>query len=112
MRFFPAKFAFDHGSFPRVHETHEKPMTATDSLEEMLHVTLRRDEAIVLQSFLARELWRPEPGALQNSFGHPAEEYALEGLLHALIPKLIETGGPGGDALHRAALDHLMARFR
>lgn len=87
-------------------------MNITGDLDETIQVTLRRDEAIVLQAFLARELWRAEPGPLQQGFGHPGEELACEGLLHALVPKLIETGGPDGDALYRAALDHLTARFR
>jgi len=81
-------------------------------LDETIQIALRRDEAIVLQAFLAREIWRPEPGNLQRCFEHPAEEYALEGLLHALVPRLIETVGPDGEALQRAAVEHLMARFR
>jgi len=88
---------------------HMKPSYDFDA---KLRITLRRDEAIVLQSFLARELWRSEPGGLQASFGHPAEEHSLEGLLQELIPQLTETGGPDGDALYEAATKHLMSRFR
>lgn len=87
-------------------------MNPASDLDETIQIALRRDEAIVLQAFLARELWRAEPGNLQRCFGHPAEEYALEGLLHELAPRLTETGGPDGEALLRAAVEHLMARFR
>ena len=87
-------------------------MDPLSELNDYVRITLRRDEAIVLQFFLARELGRSEAGKLQASFAHPAEELSVEGLLHELGPRLPETGGPDGDALHKAAIEHLMARFR
>ena len=87
-------------------------MEPADDLDAYLKITLRRDEAIVLQAFLARELMRSEPGRLHALCAHPAEELSLEGLLHELIPHLTETGGPGGDALYEAAVKHLIARFQ
>ena len=80
--------------------------------DEKIPITLRLDEAIVLQVFLLRELWRSEPGSLQSSFEHPAEADSLEGLLQELIRTLPETGGPRGDPLYAAAIEHLAARFR
>ena len=74
--------------------------------------TLRRDEAIVSQFFLARELGRSDAGSLKARCAHPADELSLEGLLRELDPRLPETGGPDGDALHKAAIEHLVARFQ
>jgi hypothetical protein len=87
-------------------------MDPLNALNTYIQIKLRRDEAIVLQIFLARELWRSEAGNLQASFAHPAEELSLEGLLHELDPRLPETGGPDRDALHKAEIEHLTARFR
>ena len=84
-------------------------MNQAIDLNTYIQIKLRRDEAIVLQFFLAREL---EAGSLKASYAHPAEELSLEGLSQELIPHLTETGGPDGDALHRAAIEHLMARFQ
>ena len=45
---------------------HMKPSYDFDA---KLRITLRRDEAIVLQSFLAREILRSEPGVCKRASG-------------------------------------------
>jgi hypothetical protein len=87
-----------------------KSMKSPNDLNEWIQFTLRRDEVIVLQFFLARELGRSDANSLR--FAHRAEELSLEGLLHELDPRLPETGGPDGDAIYKAAIEHLMARFQ
>ena len=85
-------------------------MTPDHDFDAPVRLTLKRDEAIVLQWYLTRELWRAAPGGLQASFTHAAEAHGLEALLQELIPPLVDTGGPDADAIHRAACDHLLAR--
>ena len=87
-------------------------MKGAYDFDATIAIKLRRDEAIVLQGYLVRELWRSDPGGLQSSITHPAEAHSLEGLLQELIQPLIDTGGPDSDAIHAAAVEHLMARFQ
>jgi hypothetical protein len=83
-----------------------------DALDERILVKLQRDEAIVMYWYLTRELLRDGAKRLKPTFASPAEELALEGLMHELSPTLSGPATPEYDVEHEAALEHLSARFR
>ena len=80
--------------------------------ERKINVSLQRDEAIVLATFLGRELWKYDDARLKPTFEHPSEPHSLEALLQELIYPLMDTGHPEEhDAIVAAAQEHLMRRF-
>jgi hypothetical protein len=75
-------------------------------------LTLHRDEAIVLYWFLSREFLSNDGERLKPAFDHPSEEHSLLGVLHELMPALVDTSDPEhADQIHSDARTHLMKRF-
>lgn len=79
--------------------------------DEPIKLTLRYDEAVILQAYLGRELDTHAEARLAPTFEHPAELHTLLALQQELIPRIPETGGPDGDAILSGALAHMMRRF-
>lgn len=79
--------------------------------EELISITLKRDEAIVLLWYLTRELWNEDEKNLRASFVHAAEPHSLRALLQELIPRLKDTGAPDAQGIEIKAREHLLGRF-
>jgi hypothetical protein len=80
--------------------------------DEPVKLTLRYDEAVILQAYLSRELDTHAEARLKPTLEHAAELHALLALQQELIPRLIETGGPEGEAILAGALAHMMSRSK
>lgn len=78
--------------------------------DEKINLKLATDEAVVLLSFLSRELWNRNAERLAGSIEHPAEFHALHALLQELFPPLLWTGDPNAEDILPAARDSLLAR--
>jgi hypothetical protein len=87
-------------------------VSETNRFDETVELSLRRDEAIVLLTYLSRELWMQDEKRLTPTFEHPAEAHALHAVLQELIPPLADTGDPDRPEIHARAKEHLMNRFR
>ena len=84
----------------------------TEHFDERIPLMLKRDEATVLFGYLARHFLNEGGQRMKASFDHPAEELALEGLMHEMIPQLSGPKALISETEYLDALEHLSARFR
>jgi hypothetical protein len=86
-------------------------MTNDYRFGDAVTIKLKRDEAIVLFAYLARELYGvPDEKNLRASFIHPAKVHGLLALHQELFSPLMDTGGPRAEGIEVAAREHLLKR--
>lgn len=84
----------------------------TEHFNEKIPLQLKRDEATVLFWYLTRHFLTEGGLRMKASFDHPAEELALEGLMHEMMPQLSGPKASISETEYLGALEHLSARFR